>query len=68
MIRERTHTWHDSRELVAAGAPLSGPEFLSRIGRGELAVPPAVEASVTDARGRGIAQAVSTCLLIPEPS
>src|SRR3546814_7411985 len=32
------------RELAAAGASLSGLEFLSRIGRGELPVPPAVEA------------------------
>ena len=36
LIRERTHTWHDPRELAAAGASLSGLDFLSRIGRGEL--------------------------------
>ena len=44
MIRERTHTWQDPRELAAAGASLSGLDFLSRIGRGELPLPPAVEA------------------------
>lgn len=44
MTRERTYTWEDPKAFVDAAAQLSGLDFLTRIGNGEL---PRVPAGVT---------------------
>ncbi|WP_200826354.1 PaaI family thioesterase [Microbacterium timonense] len=43
MTRERTYTWADPREVAMSAARVSGIEFLSLVGRGELPLPPALE-------------------------
>ena len=41
MTRERTYTWEDPKVLTDAGRDLSGLDFLSKIGNGELPEAPA---------------------------
>ena len=41
MTRERTYTWEDPRVFVEAATGLSGLDFLTKIGSGELPLVPA---------------------------
>jgi uncharacterized protein (TIGR00369 family) len=62
--RERTFSWTDPVAIAAAGAGLSGLEFLNAIAAGEIAPPPIMQA--LDFDGASFAEGRATFRLTPQ--